>query len=90
MGATTTTLKWYTVVTPPYEHLGRGEYPPIDPPEWVRDYVAVQARTKREALVKAVKAFRDLGSPWMKDQDTNRVSPFTGLKAEALLEEETE
>ena len=78
-------MKHYWVTTPEYEYeewvddyLLADRYP-------VRDYVSIEAKTKREAIKKGVAKLReDKGSyrdyyHWYWDRNTN---PYTGVKAE--------
>ena len=52
----------------------------LEPPEWGADCVDVEASNKRQAKVEAVRKMRKEGMSWMCDQDSDKKSPFTGLK----------
>ena len=72
-------IKVWTIVTPEYETSGGYYY---EPPEYGCDVVKVRARTKREALVRGVRALRKkYPHGYLCWNDGN---PFTGLKANCI------
>lgn len=74
-------MKHYSVYTPQYTEY---KYYPDEPPEITADCVYVEANTKREAKVKAVREMRRQGMSWIDYRDIDRASPFTGLKADEM------
>ncbi len=70
----------WSVTTPMYNTYGSPWGDPPEPPEYDCDWVCVEANTKREAAVKAVKKFREMNTEWMQDCRSDNASPFTGLK----------
>ncbi len=58
----------------------------LGPPEYGCDWVVVEAETKREAMVKAVRIWRAERTDWMLDCASDQASPFTGLHAEVIFE----
>lgn len=70
----------YIVYTPTYTHYY--SLWSLEPPETVCDVVCVEASTKREAKVIAVREMRKQGLDWVLDQQSDGASPFTGLKAD--------
>lgn len=71
----------WIVCTPKYRDWGWDD----EPPEEVTDVVAVEAATKREALVKGVRELRRIRSHWLQDQRSDNANPFTGLTAEKSM-----
>ena len=81
----------YAVITPEYDYvLGPSAYLPDDAhlTEPGCDYVEVEASSLRHAKVLAVRQWRLEGTQWVKDQQSNNASPFTGLKVVNLDKEE--
>lgn len=77
-------LKHWMVVTPEYQSLseyidGYSLYEPAC------DVVSVEAYTKREALIAGVAEMRRKKLEWIRDQESDKASPFSGLKAESAL-----
>lgn len=68
----------WSVMTPMYTTYG--SILDLEPPEYGCDWICVEANTKREAAVKAVKKFREMNTVWMEDCRSDNASPFTGLK----------
>ena len=78
----------YYVITPEY-----GTTDPIlddgtGPYEYGCDVVEVEAPNTRVAKVLGVRELRRTKSHWMRDQDGDGHSPFTGLKVEPFLPED--
>ena len=74
-------MKKYSVITPEVMFYA-GSYDPPAPPEFGRDYVEVEANTKKEARVVAVREFRNRKSKWIEERRGDDLSPFTGLLVE--------
>ncbi len=56
-----------------------------EPPEQWADWICVEAPTKREALIEAVKQFRKNGSEWIQYQRDDNANPFSGLQVESTI-----
>ena len=78
-----TTKRWL-VVTPQYEYMdvivdGQG------PTFWEADVIEIEAQTSRDAIALGVKEMlrygRTKGYRWCHDQQLDRCSPYTGVKA---------
>lgn len=72
----------YSVITPDYITYRGDEY---EPSEYGADWICVEASTKREAKLKAVKEWRKQGTEWMEDCRSDNANPYTGLKVESML-----
>ena len=70
----------WSITTPMYTTYGN--ILDLEPPDYGCDWICVEADTKREAAVKAVKKFREMNTEWMQDCRSDNASPFTGLKIE--------
>lgn len=70
----------YTVCSPQYMDYSYSYGEDAEPPEWTADCVSVEASTKREAKVLAVREMTKQGMGWVEDQRGDRKSPFTGLR----------
>lgn len=68
----------YTVCTPQY--ISYYSYYDLEPPDYGADCVDVEAPNKRQAKVEAVRKMRKEGMEWVKDQQSDKNSPFTGLE----------
>jgi hypothetical protein len=66
--------RWYEVVSPEYMTHDGGSY---EPPEYGRDWLPVQATSKRRAKVLAVRAWRRRGRGYVTDDPG--ANPFTDL-----------
>lgn len=74
----------YIVYTPSFTSY-RGVWgDPPEPPEYGADVVEVIAKSKREAKVEAVRKMRAEGMEWVRGQESDGASPFTGLKVEDM------
>lgn len=80
-------MKRWGVVTPEYDYtepiLDDGSGPNYS----VRDYIEVEARTKRDAIILGVRAMTQAGwrvYPWVYDQRSDNCCPFTGVIAERI------
>jgi len=75
----------YYVISPSYETSG--SYALCEPPEYGADVVEVEARTKREAVIKGVKILLEKPqgygrTTWASTNRSDGQSPFAGYKAE--------
>lgn len=79
-------MKHYLVVTPQYEVYGQTE---IEPAEYGADAIEVEASNKRDAILKGVKTmlasttseYGRIMYQWCKQQRSEGVNPFSGVKA---------
>ena len=78
-------LRWY-VITPEYETVDRILPDGSGPTEIGCDVVEVEAPTRRRAKIAGVRELRRQKSQWMRYQDIDRHSPFTGLQVEPFEE----
>jgi len=67
--------KWYEVMSP--EYITGGWAGGLEPPEYGRDWLPVQATSKRRAKVLAVRAWRRRGHGYVTDDCG--VNPFADL-----------
>ncbi|MDP2661276.1 MAG: hypothetical protein Q8R28_11170 [Dehalococcoidia bacterium] len=80
----------FAVYSPTYTAwAGPSPYLPDDVrlPEEACDYIEVEAPTNRAAIILAVRLWSHQEG-WVKDQRGDGHSPFTGLKAELLEEQD--
>ena len=68
----------YTVCTPQYWDYGDPWL--LEPPEYGADCVEVESDNKRRAKVLAVQEMRKRRMLWVRDQQSDKASPFTGLE----------
>lgn len=73
----------WSVTTPMY--MTYGSMWDDEPPEYGCDWICVEANTKREAKLIAVREWRKQNTHWMQDCRSDNASPFTGLKVENTL-----
>jgi hypothetical protein len=75
-------IKVYAVVTPEYV-----TYPStaIEQEEYGRDYLEIEAFSKREAISIAVKEWLNEKRSYCKDQRQDNACPFTGVRAEEIV-----
>lgn len=74
-------MSHYVVTTPLYTYW---DYDPYEPPEQVVDWVAVEANTKREAKIKAVKLMRSKFPRGYINGDPTS-NPFQGLSVDTAI-----
>jgi len=77
----------YEVLSPSYSLYEYSYGMAGDPPEDTCDYMVVEAKSKRDAIIKAVREFLGRGGSWANTNVDDGSPPWKGYKAERVPDE---